>query len=83
MSDKLPVISGNKLITVLKGLGYEVSRQRGSHVRLEKVTQVGRHKITVPNHDPIAKGTLNSIISKIAMWNQLDKKSLVRLFSRK
>jgi predicted RNA binding protein YcfA (HicA-like mRNA interferase family) len=83
MSDKLPVISGKKLISVLKGLGYEVSRQRGSHVRLEKITLAGRHKITVPNHDPIAKGTLSSIISKIALWNQMDKRSMINLFSRK
>jgi len=38
MSDKLPVISGKELLSVLKGLGYKVSRQRGSHIRLEKVT---------------------------------------------
>lgn len=83
MSDKLPVISGKKLISVLKGLGYEVSRQRGSHVRLEKATPAGCHKITIPNHDPIAKGTLSSIISKISLWNQMDNKDMIKLFSRK
>jgi len=34
---KLPVVSGEELIKFLKKLGYEVIRQRGSHVRLEKI----------------------------------------------
>jgi predicted RNA binding protein YcfA (HicA-like mRNA interferase family) len=34
MSPKLPVVSGNDAIRVLKKLGYEVIRQKGSHVRL-------------------------------------------------
>ncbi len=83
MSHKLPVISGKKLISVLNGLGYEVTRQRGSHVRLEKITQTGCHKITIPNHDPIAKGTLSGIISTIAAWNQTDKQTIIKLISRK
>lgn len=64
MSKKLPVISGKKLISLLGGLNYKVVRQRGSHVRLEKLTKAGIHKITIPNHDPIAKGTLNDILTK-------------------
>ena len=55
MSKKLPVISGKKLISFLGSLNYKVVRQRGSHVRLEKLTKAGIHKITIPNHDPIAK----------------------------
>ena len=34
MSPKLPVISGEELIRVLRKFGYEVVRQKGSHVRL-------------------------------------------------
>ena len=34
MSPKLPVISGEELIRVLKKLGYEAVRRKGSHVRL-------------------------------------------------
>ena len=57
---QLPVISGKKLIKFLHKLGYEVLRQRGSHVTLRKITELGEHKITVPYHKEIAKGTLNS-----------------------
>jgi len=77
MSKKLPVISGKKLIACLIAMGYQVVRQRGSHVRLEKSTEAGVHKITIPNHDPIAKGTLNDILTKVSIWNQMPKDKLV------
>jgi predicted RNA binding protein YcfA (HicA-like mRNA interferase family) len=77
MFKKLPVISGKKLISFLVSLDYEVIRQRGSHVRLEKLTKAGTHKITIPNHDPVAKGTLNDILTKVAIWNQTSKDILI------
>jgi len=55
---KRPVVSGEKLLKVLVRLGYEIIRQRGSHVRLRKPTAAGDHNITVPLHDELAKGTL-------------------------
>ena len=77
MSKKLPVISGQKLISFLKTMGYTVVRQRGSHVRLEKSTPAGIHKITIPNHDPIAKGTLSDILTKVSIWNQISRNELI------
>ncbi len=77
VSKKLPVVNGKKLISLLKSLGYLVVRQRGSHVRLENKTPAGNHKITVPVHDPIAKGTLNDILSKVSLWNQIPKSELI------
>ena len=77
MSKKLPVISGKKLISFLVSLNYEAVRQPGSHVRLEKLTKAGIHKITIPNHDPVAKGTLSDILTKVAIWNQISKDTLI------
>ena len=61
---KLPVVSGEKLIKVLVVLEYEIIRQRGSHVRVKKPTVAGEHNITVPLHEELAKGTLNDILLK-------------------
>jgi len=77
MPKKLPVISGKKLVSFLNSLNYKIVRQRGSHVRLEKLTEAGTHKITIPSHDPIAKGTLNDILTKVAIWNQISKDALI------
>jgi len=76
MSDKMPVVSGKTLIRFLESMGYEVARQRGSHVRLVKSTMAGNHKITIPNHNPVAKGTLSDILSKVSLWCQIDKQHL-------
>ena len=79
---KLPVVSGDDLIKLLKRLGYEIVRQRGSHVRLRKVTDIGEHKITVPHHPEIAKGTLSDILSKVALWNGISKEELIDMLRR-
>ncbi|WP_267900847.1 MULTISPECIES: type II toxin-antitoxin system HicA family toxin [Candidatus Korarchaeia] len=41
-----------------KQSSFKVVHQRGSHMYLTD----GKHKITVPKHDPIKRGTLLSII---------------------
>ena len=38
---------GRSLIRWLESLGYQVVRQRGSHVRLERYISGGTHAITV------------------------------------
>ncbi len=77
MPKKLPSVSSKKILSLFKKNGYEIVRQKGSHIRLEKVTPAGIHKITIPNHDPIARGTLNDILNKLSVWNQIPKKNLI------
>ena len=76
---RLPVVSGDQLIKLLLKLGYEIVRQKGSHVRLRKITDAGEHNITVPRHSEIAKGTLNDILSKVSIWNNISKEKLIEL----
>ena len=76
---KLPVVNGDRLIKLLTKLGYEITRQRGSHVRLRKRTEAGEHNITVPRHTEIAKGTLNDILSKVSIWNNIPKDKLIEM----
>ena len=58
-------VSGAALLRALRRLGYEVVRQRGSHVRI--TTQVnGEHHEVIPNHDAIRVKTLSSILKSIA-----------------
>ena len=79
---KLPVVSGDQLIKLLLKLGYEIVRQKGSHVRLRKITDAGEHNITVPRHSEIAKGTLNDILSKVSIWNNISKEKLIELLKK-
>jgi predicted RNA binding protein YcfA (HicA-like mRNA interferase family) len=75
---KLPQVSGSDVIKLLLSLGYEIVRQRGSHVRLKKVTNSGEHAITVPAHKVIAKGTLNDIVGRVSLWNGMSKEDVFR-----
>ncbi|MHB8501446.1 MAG: type II toxin-antitoxin system HicA family toxin [Candidatus Acidiferrales bacterium] len=63
MSPKLPVLSGEDLIRVLRKFGYEVVRQKGSHMRLRNDLDSGRLPVTVPLHKELAKGTLKNILN--------------------
>ncbi len=74
---RLPQVSGHALIQLLRSLGYEILRQRGSHVRLRKVTVIGEHNITVPNHPVLAKGTLNDILTRVSLWSSIPKDELL------
>ena len=73
---KLPQVSGAELVRLLQSLGYEVVRQRGSHIRLKKLTVLGEHAITVPAHKVIAKGTLSDIIGRVSLWNNIGREEL-------
>lgn len=75
---KLPQVSGEDVIRLLQALGYEVIRQRGSHIRLRKLTSLGEHSITVPTHKVLAKGTLSDILNKVCLWNNIAKEELIK-----
>ncbi len=70
---KLPLVSGLQLTRLLRASGYEIIRQKGSHVRLKKTTVSGEHAITVPVHKVMAKGNLADIIGKVTLWNNISK----------
>lgn len=76
-------ISAKSLLKATEKLGYKITRQIGSHIRLTTLEK-GQHHITIPNHDPIRIGTLSSILSEIADHFQTSKEEIVkRLFSDK
>lgn len=68
---KLPRdLDGTDLIKALRVMGYVSTRQKGSHIRVT-TQQNGEHHEVIPNHDPIAAGTLRSILRSIAAHHKL------------
>ena len=78
---KLPRdISGPELARLLKSLGYQITRQTGSHLRLT-TNERGQHHVTIPNHDPIKVGTLSGILGDVARHFEISRDELLqRLF---
>lgn len=62
----VPQISGKELIKILGKIGFVVSRQKGSHIRLVRIQNGIKKLVTVPNHKVIRRGTLlNGILKAI------------------
>jgi predicted RNA binding protein YcfA (HicA-like mRNA interferase family) len=57
----LPVVSGQRLVKALERDGWEVARQRGSHVRVKH--PASRASLTIPLHRELKRGTLSGILS--------------------
>ena len=75
---KLPRdLSGVELARALERIGYRVTRQTGSHLRLS-TDSPSQHHITIPAHDPLKVGTLASILADVAAHLKLDREELLR-----
>tara|TARA_Y100000310_G_C20649958_1_gene798813 strand:+ start:594 stop:824 length:231 start_codon:yes stop_codon:yes gene_type:complete len=60
---RLKKISGSNCVRILcNKFGFEVKRQKGSHIILKKETPDGRIGTVVPNHKELKGGTLKGIL---------------------
>jgi len=44
---------------------------------MRKMTPIGEHNITVPDHKALAKGTLNDLLTRVSLWNGISKEVLL------
>ena len=58
---KLKRLSGAEIIAILKQFDFEVYSQRGSHVKLRRISISGKETLTVPNHRQLDTGTCRAI----------------------
>ncbi len=73
-------LSGDQLARALSELGYSVTRQTGSHVRLT-TRDGGEHHVTIPRHASLRVGTLAAILAEVAQNLGVTRDALVaRLF---
>ncbi len=74
---KLPRdLSGPELAKLLRTVGYEITRQTGSHLRLT-TRERGEHHVTVPNHSPLKVGTLAGILNDVSQHLGATKNELL------
>ena len=71
-------VSGRELAKAAGVLGYQVTRQTGSHIRLT-TTRNGEHHITVPAHDALKVGTLAAILGNMAAHLELERDEVAKL----
>jgi len=57
---KLPSVSSRKVVRAFAALGWKVVRRESSHIIM--VREGHAATLSVPDHNPVAKGTLRSLI---------------------
>ncbi|MCH8206358.1 MAG: type II toxin-antitoxin system HicA family toxin [Chloroflexi bacterium] len=58
----VPLLSGRQVVRVFMTIGWEVARQRGSHIILVKTDHSAT--LSVPDHREVARGTLRALIRR-------------------
>lgn len=73
---RLPVLAADRVVKAFGRAGFEFQRQTGSHLIL--YSPVRRQTLSVPNHNPVKRGTLRALIRLAG----LTPDEFVRLLSR-
>lgn len=67
---------GSELIKkIRRAYGYEVANQVGSHIKLKKNNA---KPLTIPNHKPLKKGTLKSILEQLAEYENKSVETVLK-----
>ena len=62
---KLRRLSGDDVIAILAAFGFQVHAQRGSHVKLRRLSPSGETQtLTIPRHRELDRGTLRAIFKQ-------------------
>jgi predicted RNA binding protein YcfA (HicA-like mRNA interferase family) len=59
---KVPSLNYPDVISAFERAGWKIVRQRGSHIRMQRSSDEGVRKITVPAHKPIKRSTLAKLL---------------------
>lgn len=62
MNPRLPIISGREAIKAFQKIGYEVVRQRGSHVRMRDRANPSHKPLSIPDHKELKPGLLRKLL---------------------
>lgn len=65
---KLKTLSGNEVVKIFYSFGFAKDSQRGSHVKIARITNGKKEVLTIPLHQEIDKGTLRAIIRQATKY---------------
>lgn len=62
---QVPLLRPREVVTAFEKLGWEIARQRSSHIIMTKPGHIAT--LSIPNHPQVARGTLRSLIHKAGL----------------
>ncbi len=65
---KLKVLGSSDLLAIFTRLGFTVTAQKGSHIKLSRITPLEKQILVVPNHKELAKGTIKAILNQAGRY---------------
>lgn len=71
---KLLRLSGPDVVRILEGFGFKISPQRGSHIKLRRITGTGeKQTLTIPAHKQLDTGTCKAIFRQASRFIPADE----------
>ena len=61
----VPLLSPSDVIKIFQHFGWQVVRQKGSHIIMTRPGHIAT--LSIPNHAEVARGTLRSLIAKAGL----------------
>ena len=61
----VPLLPPSDVIKMFQRLGWQLARQKGSHIIMTKPGHMAT--LSIPNHQEVARGTLRSLIAKAGL----------------
>jgi predicted RNA binding protein YcfA (HicA-like mRNA interferase family) len=62
---RVPLLRPQEVLKAFEKLGWQVARQRGSHIILTKKGHIAT--LSVPDHPQVARGTLRTLIARAGL----------------
>ncbi|MCC5900268.1 MAG: type II toxin-antitoxin system HicA family toxin [Phormidium sp. BM_Day4_Bin.17] len=73
-------LNGKYLVEVLcRHWDYQIVHQQGSHIILDTESPC-HQRLSIPNHNPLRLGTLNSILRAVASHKGVSKVDVINTF---
>jgi predicted RNA binding protein YcfA (HicA-like mRNA interferase family) len=61
----VPLLRPNAVVRAFERAGWQIARQRGSHIIMTKPGHLAT--LSIPEHSEVARGTLRSLIARSGM----------------
>lgn len=72
---KLKRLSGPEVVKILEKFGFQIYSQRGAHIKMRRITEVGKETLTIPNHKQLDTGTCKAILRQASRYILLSELS--------
>lgn len=61
----IPLLKPGEVVKAFESLGWQIARQRGSHIILTKEGHVAT--LSIPKHPEVARGTLRGLLARAGL----------------